>query len=223
MPTVKRNIFLKILLIVISIVLFGFQNRPIDGDPELAETNGPISIGYVELLVYGQASDPPMNYSWKPVQLFLPLTVGQNGGEFQGDAMTYAEGYTRLGPIVQFAGWPVNWNIRGHVTPPPDCALKITIDETWFNGYNTACEPTGMIGCITEAWPADFFPGVEFAIPFDRAWGSPVPSIGTMGIPIHLTVIVNELHIGDSEGYIGGKGPLGCDYHLFYPVIPQAQ
>lgn len=220
MSTRTRSIFLKILIVLTSIVLFGFQNRPIDGDPGLAETNGSIPTGYVELLVYGQASNPPLNYSWKPVQFFLPLTVGQKGSNFQGGAMTYAEGYTRLGPIVQFAGWPVHWNIRGYITPPPDCAIKITIDETWFNGYNTACEPLGVVGCITETWPADFIPGVEFTIPFDRAWGEPVPSIGTMGMPIHITVIVTSMAYGSDLS--GGIKPLGCESNLWFPVIPQS-
>jgi hypothetical protein len=226
MPTVKRNILLKILIILISITLFGFQNVPVDVDPGLVEANGSWSPGYVELLIYGQGGSgsgaSSANFVWHPVNVFLPITGfdSRGNGMFQGGAYTGARGNYRQGPIVGFTGWPVYWKIQGHVTLPPDCAIEMKIDETWYPGHSITCEPTGIVGCISEKWEPDFHPGVMFKIPFDRAWGSPKPSTGVNGMPIHITTIVTSIVFGAELS--GGIQPLGCESNLWFPVIPQA-
>ncbi len=219
MSTRKRNILLNILIILISLSLFGFQDVPDNVDPG-PTMDQPVPQGYVELLVYGEAS-AIAEIIWDPVHFFLPITSIDSRGRsaFQGQAFTYAHGYGNLGPVTIQVGFPVEWIIRGHVNLPPDCSIEMTIDETWFPGQTKTCEPTGVVGCLEDKWPPGFFPGVEFKIPFDRAWGSPVPSIGVQGIPIHLTVVVESIAIGDLTG---GIQPLGCESNLWFPVIPQA-
>ena len=138
MPTLNRNILLKILIILISITLFGFQNVPVDVDSGLVEANGSWSPGYVELLIYGQAGSGSgasfATFTWHPVEVFLPITHfdARGNGVFQGGSFTYARANYRQGPAVGFAGWPVYWKIQGHVTLPPECAIEMKIDETWF-------------------------------------------------------------------------------------------
>jgi hypothetical protein len=217
----KRNILFKFLIILISLSMFGFQDLPVKVDP-VPTMDQPVPDGWVELLVYGEAPNEVVDVIEDPVHFFLPITSidSQGRSEFQAISYTYGHGKGNRGPITVEVGFPVVWIIRGHVNLPPDCGIEMTIDEAWFPGYSITCEPYGIVGCLEDTWPSDFFIGTEFKIPFNRAWGSPVPSIGSQGIPIHLTVIVESIAIGDLTG---GIQPLGCESFLWYPVIPQAQ
>lgn len=229
MPSRNRNILLKILIVIISLSMFGFQDLPANTDPKPAGDDGPLSNGFVEVILYGQASGGSgasfINFTWHPVQVLLPISGydTQSRGQFQGQAFTFAQGNARQGPITQQAGWPVLWNIKGTVTLPPECLIEMTIDETWYPGWDIACEPTGIVGCIYEAWPAGYFPGAKFKIPWDKAFGTSISSGTAYGMPIHLTAIMYHVVTGGGSTDIGGVSALGCEHHLMFPVIPQAE
>ena len=217
MPTGKRNLLLKILIVLISITLFGFQNMPDTRNNKLDYVNGPILAGWVDVIIYAQ-------YSWNagtsfynvlegPVEVFLPITNFDSQGRaiLRGQADTLGRTNSTIsGVIFQMAAWPVHWNIKGTLSPPPECALDLVIDETWFPGFNIACESTGIVGCVSEKWPSMYNPGLEINIPFSRAYGDSKPSLDGR----FLTVIVDHLSLGGED--------LGCEHHLRFPVIPQA-
>jgi len=226
MPTMNRNILLKILIVLISITMFGFQDIPDVKSYKLDMDQEPILEGWVEIIVYAK-------YSWNagthfynilegPVQVFLPITSFDSRGraKLSGQADTLGRTNASLsGVISQMGMWPVHWNFEGTLSPPPDCTLELAIDETWFPGINIACEPTGVVGCISEMWKPNYFPGVPVKIPFNQAYGESKPGLDGR----FLTVIVYHLSLGNPEEYIG-VGPVGCEHHTFLiPIIPPVQ
>jgi hypothetical protein len=225
MPTRKRNFLLKILIILISITLFGFQNVPNNVDPGAANGNEPGPYGYIEVLLYSHASAgsgaSSVSFTWHPVRVFLPI-IGYDSrghGIFGGGAFTYAQGNGRAGPASTLSGFPVYWHIQGSVAPPRDCTIKLSVEETWFPGHNIGCEPTGVVGCITDTWLPDFIPGVEFSFPFNRAWGTVVRNAS--GLNMGLTAIVLNVVTGIGTPNPGGISALACESRISFPVIPQ--
>ena len=218
MPIRKRNILLKILIVLISITMFGFQNGPKNVYPGDAKDNDPGSFGFIDVLLYSHASmgsgASSATFTWHPVRVYLPI-IGYDShgsGIFGGGAFTYARGNARWGPTTALAGWPVYWHIQGTVSAPPECTIKLSVDETWFPGFNIGCEPLGIVGCISESWPPDHIPGVEFNFPHTQAWGTLARNAS--GLNIGLTAIV--YHVATSGG-----SELGCESRISFPVIPQ--
>ena len=220
-----RNNILKTLIIIISITLLGFQSPSAKVNSELVQWEGPYSWGWVELIIFGEVSTSEGSFTWHQVQVTLPI-VGtelgpQNRSPFQGQAFTFAQGTASRGPISVHGGWPVLWNIKGTIANPPDCTIELTIDETWYPGYTIGCAP--FIGCETDVWPPGYYPGVPFQIPWEKGWGSTVSGGTAMGMPVHLTAIVYHVVTGGGASHPSGIDPLGCEYHMKYPVIPQAE
>ena len=108
-----RNILLKILLILISLSTFGFQDPPAHTDPKPAIDDGPLSNGFVEVIIYGEVSSgsgaSTAHFTLHPAQVLLPIYGYDEDGRalFNGKAFSFGQGNARHGPIVMQAGWPV--------------------------------------------------------------------------------------------------------------------
>ncbi len=217
LTTGVRNIILKIVIVLLSLTLLGLQSEPeiVNAAPEM--DYGASSIGFVELIIWGEASGgsgaSTVKFTWNPVQLTMWINGFDSTGaaKFQGQSFTTASGTARQGPITVQAGWPVHWWVEGTIAPPPDCSINLKIDEIWYPGWSIGCGP--LIGCYGDTWPAAAHPGATVYIPWDRAWGLGSSGARAMGMPVHLTVVTYHISVG--------QDPLGCEFHVNYPVIPQ--
>jgi hypothetical protein len=226
-PSRIRNNLLKILIIIISISLLGFQNNPPNVYPLPASDAGSYSNGWVEVILYGEYSiesaQSAAEFIWEPVQVTLPLygVDSQGRGKFQGQAFTSAVGHAKQGPGTVESGWPLHWSIQGTITPPPECKIELTIDETWYPGWSIVCIP--LFGCQGYVWPAGYAPGTKITIPWKKAWGTTVTNANAQGMPYHMTAIIYHVVTGGGSSDPGGISAGGCEYHVMFPVIPQAQ
>jgi len=222
-----RNIILKALIIIISITLLGFQKIPAKVDPGPVINTGSYKYGWVEVILFGEAGagsgGSGANFIWHQTQVTLPIIGFDSQGRsiFQGQAFTAAQGTANQGPATVQAWWPVHWYIKGTVASPPDCTIEMTIDETWYPGWTIGCAP--FVGCMADVWPAAYHPGVPIKIPWEKAWGTAISGGSAMGMPVHLTAIIYHVvsHGGSTEP--SGISPLGCEFHVMFPVIPQAE
>jgi len=217
LTTRVRNIILKIVIVLLSLTLFGLQSGPINVDAAPEMDHEGKSVGFVELLIWGEASSGSgpgaTKFTWHPVQLMMRTSGwdSKGGAIFQGQSFTFATGNAKSGPITVQAGWPVHWWVEGTIAPPPDCSINLKIDEIWYPGWSIGCGP--LIGCYGDTWPAAAHPGATVYIPWDRAWGLGSSGARAMGMPVHLTVITYHVSTGSD--------PVGCEFFVKYPVIPQ--
>ncbi|MDZ7844901.1 MAG: hypothetical protein U5K99_08890 [Anaerolineales bacterium] len=208
---------------MLSLSLTGLRGIQETTDPNQALGVGDPNAGFVEVIVFGEVSFDIGRFVWHPAQVTMWITGSDpsGGSTFKGQAFTYAQGTYGRGPISGQAGWPVHWNIEGSVKPPPDCSIEMTIDETWLPGWTITCGP--FLGCKTEIWRAATHLGAPFYIPWEKAWGTAITGVDVMGVPVHLTTVIYHVVTGTGSSLPGGKSPLGCEFHVMFPVIPQAE
>jgi hypothetical protein len=219
-----KTLTLKIVIILLSFTLVGVKSVPASVDPGApAAVWDPTAGGFVEVIVFGEVSVPDAAFTMNPAQVTMWFTgMDPSGGMvFKGQAYTTAQGTYGRSPITGQAWWPVRWDIHGSMKPSPDCSIEMTIDEIWYPGMAVTCGP--FIGCIAETWPSAKHFGTPIYIPWDKATGTTVTGGTHLGFPIHLTAVIYHVVAGGGSSDPSGLSPLGCEFHVMFPVIPQAE
>ncbi len=161
MPTRKSSLLRGILIIIISVGLFGFRSSD---EPPLGENQYTNLIGWVQITIHAAAGSGGGNsasyYEWFPVDVTLLISREPNSSTWivQGKSaytLLHSYGIFAEGEGSFQAFVPVSWVINAILYP--DCTLEFVIIVVNYPGKSLACAP--IVGCIEDSVPADIFLG----------------------------------------------------------------